>query len=165
MLSSYTWEVNWRRTYCMLSMQDITRISKAIQAFAMLNPLDLTFTLRLESLSRISSAYPPVWTEMLEDLCSIREKTWTLTKPMSIQCIFKIFWPNIIISNEELLNGTGMSIISEKIPKRLQNWLGHIIMSFTCPLPRVTWGKRNREVSKRRSGDDLKIRGHIALRS
>ena len=63
--------------------------------------------------------------------------------------IFNIHWPNVI-SNEELLKRTGMSIISETIKSRW-HWLGHVLRIPHNSLPRVALrgtpqGKRNRDL-------------------
>ena len=81
--------------------------------------------------------------------------------------ILRIFWPNVI-SNQELLNRTGLKTITENIKIRRWTWLGHAYKMPANSIPRTAlmWtpqGLRKRgrpkEIWRRTITKELKMQG------
>ena len=147
-----------------------SRISKAGQAFGMLRNIWKTNNLKLQTKIKIfkSNVLSVLLygSECWKTTTTIEHKL-EVFQTKCLRRILRIFWPNVI-SNQELLNRTGLKTITENIKIRRWTWLGHVYRMPANSIPRTAlmWtpqGQRKRgrpkETWRRTITKELKTQG------
>ena len=147
-----------------------SRISKAGQAFGMLRSIWKNKNLSLNTKVRIFKSNvlsvllygAECWKTTV-----VIEQKLEVFQTKCLRRILGIFWPNTI-RNENLLERTNMTTISETIKARRWRWFGRVCRMPTNAIPKtaLTWtpqGQRNRgrpkETWRRTMNKELKSRG------
>ena len=147
-----------------------SRISKAGQAFGMLRSIWKNKNLSLNTKVRIFKSNvlsvllygAECWKTTV-----VIEQKLEVFQTKCLRRILGIFWPNTI-RNENLLERTNMTTISETIKARRWRWFGHVCRMPANAIPKtaLTWtpqGQRNRgrpkETWRRTMNKELKSRG------